>query len=226
MLTERQQAAGRNNILAVYDAALAHDPDHTAHGRAWYRRWSATVSLHPDNANSYAPHQLHAAFAALSPRVTPSRNLELLAQLTRGERPGTIATIADKAHDAINSHDPTHALEILLGKRSRANKTANFFLNLHNPDDPHPVTIDRHAYSIVLGRPCTDAEQSAMSSSTKRYEQVAQLYRDTAAALHILPSELQAATWTYYRQAGKSQGAYDLTTTTADPDDTEDTATP
>ena len=73
---------------------------------------------------------------------------------------------------------------ILSGK-----KIQNFYGNLLRPYCKEFITIDRHMATIA-------GEQRKMNSG-KRYDELAQAYREVAHGLNILPNRLQSLLWSY-----------------------------
>jgi hypothetical protein len=78
-------------------------------------------------------------------------------------------------------------------------KTGNFYRSIMDPSDPEAVTIDRHAHDIALGRPYGDADRGLGAKG--RYAVLSLAYRNAAAKLGILPSELQATTWVVWTES-------------------------
>jgi hypothetical protein len=77
-------------------------------------------------------------------------------------------------------------------------KVGSFYQNIVDPDDPEPVTIDRHAIAICLGRAPNEREQSL---TRWRYACYAAAYREVAAERGLSPNAVQAITWCEYRRA-------------------------
>lgn len=82
-------------------------------------------------------------------------------------------------------------LDILNGE-----KIKSFFINILHPEKVEHVTIDRHAYSIAVGRKMTDRD---MKLTKKQYTYYADIYRELAKELGVSPSLLQSATWVRWR---------------------------
>tara|TARA_R110002167_G_scaffold148634_1_gene341675 strand:+ start:406 stop:1050 length:645 start_codon:yes stop_codon:yes gene_type:complete len=75
-------------------------------------------------------------------------------------------------------------------------KTANFFLNISNPNNKEAVTIDRHQLSI-----CKNLKKSGggQTAGKRAYEILKEVHIETAKELNILPQQLQAVTWSTFR---------------------------
>ncbi len=75
-------------------------------------------------------------------------------------------------------------------------KTYHFFNNLLDPSHPDYVTIDRHMVEFMTG----DAYKGL---SLKKYEELAQVVKDAACEVGVIPNALQAVVWTAQRHAKK-----------------------
>jgi len=69
-------------------------------------------------------------------------------------------------------------------------KTWNFWMNLQGLDG---VTVDRHAYSIAMGKRYTPETMPSLTPA--KYQAVADAYRRVAAQVGVEPRQLQAVTW-------------------------------
>jgi hypothetical protein len=103
-----------------------------------------------------------------------------------------------------------------------AQKQKNFYLNLLDPKNPAPVTVDRHAFDVYWGmdsgvqdRPIMDALGGGESS----YDIIADAYRQAAQNLSeefgpLLPHQVQSMAWEVWRinkdaaYGGARGGAY------------------
>ena len=173
------------NILAVYNGAF---PNHFVDGQNWY------PSVH-DLGISLCPHDPHRAWgviAALSPMTPWPRNVFLAERtFTEGKAYGCLTNNADKANRIYAGEDP---LDVLGGM-----KITNFYLNIANPYADN-VTVDRHAHDIAMGE-VFGKQPRKMLNSKGGYNELADLYREVADHIGILPSELQAITWCAWREA-------------------------
>lgn len=83
-----------------------------------------------------------------------------------------------------------------------ANKTANFFMNLLEPNNHNFITIDRHAIKIMLN----SFVGGAMTLTTKNYIKATEAYKKAFEIIkHIdnfitVPNQVQAITWEQYRK--------------------------
>lgn len=86
-------------------------------------------------------------------------------------------------------------LELLNTKTGH--KTFNFYLNIANPENADAVTIDRHAFDIAAG--VRYGKEDRGLSSKRRYYEYVGYYQEAAALVGILPQQMQAITWEWYR---------------------------
>jgi hypothetical protein len=100
------------------------------------------------------------------------------------------------------------AIAIALGQNPldvlTSNKQRSFYLNILKPFDPHIVTVDGHAANIGLGKLASLDQAPGLSDSAYQFFSTA--YRQACHEINadsreenIIPPQLQAVTWTYYR---------------------------
>lgn len=178
------------NILTVYAYADRLDKKAGMDAYAEYLR----IMLNLAREFDFTTDEVCGVFAALSPNADYKTNLSstktMLGAFNNGRsldefRVTTYGNNKRKAWSILNGKTP---LEVLLAK-----KTRSFYLNISNPHDPDPVTIDGHMYSVWwLER---FKMQDAQVGSGNRYDKIAADYRFAAKALGILPNQLQAICW-------------------------------
>lgn len=171
-----------NHILAV----LADATDsQMAEGLAWYGDAHAIAAEAGDVRIGAG------VIAALSPLMSWERNVELARDAFRnGHAAGALSRNVAKADAILDGADP---LTVLGGDKVRS-----FYLNILDPFDTEPVTVDRHAYDIATGD--RNAENDRPGIKGKRYRDLADLYRSAAAEAGIIPNQLQSITWTVWRE--------------------------
>lgn len=178
-----------DNILSVYSRADRIDLDEGMHA---YVRYHESLKYYARFYSVKMPHVI-GAFAALSPNNDYIKNLRSLVTLLEGMRRGaqvhgcTVSTYKacrDRAWCFLHGKD---FLETTVGK-----KTRNFYLNILNPYDYEPVTIDGHMACVYVGRRMTMKE---VVRSRFKYDEVAQAVRQAAYDIGILPNQLQATLW-------------------------------
>lgn len=196
--------AAVGHIKASYYAALQY-PTLYRGGVAWY------FLAHADLKSMARRHgvtlEVTAAItAALSPNNKWIRNLidaENCLQFSASGggaidvKCGTYGENKTKAFRILQNEHP----DTVLG----GNKVKSFFQNLANPYDKYTVTVDGHAVAIVLGVRIPLSKSPQLSD--KQYAVVAEAYRQATKEINadrltgdaLLPSQVQAVTWTYYR---------------------------
>lgn len=175
------------NIINVFDQA---SPGDIEAGMVWYPQ-ARGACLGIARGEGITLRQAAGIVAALSPRTPWSRNLSAARKFIRGEvGEGTGANKA-KAAKILAGHDP----EVIL----RGPKVTSFFANIINPNDPEHVTIDVWAIRIDRG-PETWGQGYPSTPTPKQYWEIASRYREAAGRLGLVPSELQAITWTTIRR--------------------------
>jgi len=113
--------------------------------------------------------------------------------IEHGRRAGHTPAMIDKAEQITRTKDIEKIAAILNGP-----KITSFFYNILNPIGAEHVTIDRHALGVAI---CgLKRRRIDLIMTGKQYRTIASAYKWTAEQLGILPLELQAITWTTYRQ--------------------------
>lgn len=172
------------NILTVLENAT---PDQHASGMDWY------AFAHTFATDIAAGDIVRGAgvIAALSPQKEWGLNMRLAARaFAEGVATGNTGNCNDKANAILAGANP---LDVL----GNGLKTRNFYLNILDPSDAHPVTIDRHAYDIALGERAVGNKRLGLTPT--RYDAFCEAYRVAASVAGILPQQLQAVTWETWR---------------------------
>lgn len=136
------------------------------------------ASLSPNNSYAANIRDVHSVFQGVTTakeddiRVTTYRkNLIKALRIAHGESP----------------------LEVLGGKKVRS-----FYLNILNPDDIEPITIDGHMYSVwMLKRFNMD---DAKVGGGSKYDLIAKDFKTVAKTLGLRPNQLQAICWLTWRR--------------------------
>ena len=81
-------------------------------------------------------------------------------------------------------------------------KTRNFYLNLVNPLDPHPVTIDGHIYNAWMGRRL-NLNSAATRFKPSMYEELANDVRALANTYGEMANVIQATIWHSWKRIHK-----------------------
>lgn len=186
--------------------------------------------LNGEIANLYGYHEDigAAVFAALSPNNDYWGNLRDCHALLKAHRQkkkledfkvSTYGNNKRKAWDIAGGKD---ALELIV-----APKTRSFYLNIVNPFDPVPVTIDGHMLNIwrnkrvnlvalnVSKDPVTGKRKDRLTLGKSTYEKIAEGVRIVARENQLIPNQLQAILWTTWRRVWNIQkptqpGLFDL----------------
>jgi hypothetical protein len=181
----------RENLQRVLDQA--NDADWQIASQAWYRY--RRIVGHIAERHGFPVRIGAAVFAALSPNNDYLGNLRdtgrllAAAEARIGLADFKVSTYGPnklKAWRIVHGEDP---LDLIV-----ADKTRNFFLNVFDPSDPHPVTVDGHIFNAWTGvrRKLNSAD---MKGYSKFYETVATHIREIAADRGILPNVVQGGVW-------------------------------
>jgi hypothetical protein len=176
------------NILAKHDAAIAAGTDETAID--WYRV-ANSICRQFSQDYSVTPDTVYQVMAVLSPSNSWARNIQ---------DTGDMLATNDCSHQYGNLIE--YARRILQGEHlrsivKRGRKVRSFYACIANPNAPGPVCVDRHAVVLATGTPIQQLD--GWLDLTATYQLTAAAYRSAARALSLLPSELQAITWTQHR---------------------------
>lgn len=180
---------GRENILKVLDRADEVDREE---GKVAYPRYNEVLG-EIAGLYGYPLPAVIACFAALSPNNDYVGNLRSAVSVLVGHRAGvpvqeikvsTYNHCRDRAYTYLSG---VSFLDTVVGKKIRS-----FYLNILDPLDPEPVTIDGHAINIWRGE---RLPLKTVAHGTTRYEIVATDFRAVAQEAGLLPNQLQAITW-------------------------------
>ena len=183
-----------DNLQRVLVQALPSDIET---GRASYRKYNRIMCKLAAHCST-STRTASAVFASLSPNNDYSGNLRDAFKLLSAHRDKrnigdfTVSTYGQNKVKAWRIAGGCDPLELIV-----ANKTRNFFLNVYNPDDPHPVTIDGHILNAWRGR---RENLVGLKFPPKLYQTVAVDVRNLAAKQDMLPCQLQAILWVTWRR--------------------------
>ena len=176
------------NIMDAYNRAT---PEQAIAGAQWYSEAHELAGAIHDDVQAGA-----AIIAVLSPVLHWDRNAPVAVRAARAgtRRPaGVLGRNWTKAKAARVAGADLDA--IVKGKKVRA-----FWLCIAaNGRDPFAVCVDRHAVAIACGR-FLNGDESAKAVNGKRYDRVADAYRDAAALVGVSPATMQAVTWVVWRE--------------------------
>lgn len=173
-----------SRILDVYQRAPVG-------ARSWYHEAHAYAE---DLSREYGVtlEQACGVIAALSPNLSWDKNVAYARQLlATGDAP----VLGGSKRKALRIVQGERPLDVLSG-----HKVVSFYFNLLWPDTSDSVTIDRHAHDVAVGKRYGNRYRPLLRAKGG-YERLAEAYRHSADVVGITPSEMQAATWTAWREA-------------------------
>lgn len=181
-----------SNIISAWNAA---SPADHAEGRQWYRVAHDLAEIVGDGDVRTGA----GVIAALSP-MTPWERNEKLAREISATRvlKGHLGSALAKVARIMAGEDPMTVLPMDA-------KTGHFYRNIADPDDPDPVTIDRHAHDVAVGE-SYGSNDRGLSSKT-RYATLAHAYREAARRLGETAPTVQPVTWVYWRRTHGGDGS-------------------
>lgn len=172
-----------SHVLAELSRA---DANQHAAGMDWYAdAHSLALTL-----NSRNVAEASAVIAALSPQLSWDRNVVLAKRAYDGTLDGgCLPASIVKAHRILAGETP---LDVLGGLKVRS-----FYANIVDPTDSITVTVDRHAVDVAVARRLGKASPGL---TPKRYAAWSAAYREAALDKGMLPQQMQAITWTSWRE--------------------------
>lgn len=133
-------------------------------------------------------------FSALSPNNDYLNNLRGAATLLHWARHGV--TNLNNVNVGTFHHARARAIRLINGEPffevSKGLKTRNFYLNIVDPTDPIPVTIDGHMYWAAHGK---DGTMTEVRLGRPEYREIAGNIRELAKRQGFLPCQMQAILW-------------------------------
>jgi hypothetical protein len=176
------------NIVSTHDNLEKDYPHVLRAGKVWYDR--AHEIAHEVGKGDI--HKGAGVIAALSPQKGWDQNVHDARRLTAGK------LTSEKDHRILKAariHEGENPTDVLKGL-----KETSFYHNISNPNDPHHVTIDRHAHDVAIGKKYGAAERGL--GAVGRYSTFHSAYNAASEKLGIeTPSRLQAGVW-----VGQEQG--------------------
>jgi len=182
------------NLKRTFDLANEFD---ISVGRGAYRKYNRIMCKLAEKCGT-TPRIASAVFAALSPNNDYHGNLRDTHTVLMASKQNLfsdefkVSTYGNNKRKALYIADGADPLDQI-----RAKKTRNFFLNVDNPIDREPVTIDGHMINIWRG---WRERLVGLRSTPALYDEIADGVRRTAAGLDLIPCELQAILWITWRR--------------------------
>jgi hypothetical protein len=162
-------------------------------GMLAYRRYHSTMvnlSLHW----GVSLEKTVAVFVSLSPNNNYWSNLRSTASVLEAVhdgRPVSTIQVATYRHCLLRAYAyATDERDFLT--ETKGKKVRSFYLNVLNPLDPEPVTVDGHMVGAWRGQALTMKQAIPRS---REYDQIADAIRLMASALGVLPNQVQATLW-------------------------------
>lgn len=190
MCYAQTMTAHTRNITRAFRAASHRD---LLDGMDWYSRANTFAhTLDPDN-----PSRAAGVIASLSPLTAWPLNVRYSTAVYENTPFRTLGTNMRSAFDIFNGANP----EI----RLRGPKVRAFYFTIADPLHPDAVTVDRHAVDIAYGH-VTPNNGKERSLSKTEYRRIADMYIRAAKIISseyarvILPHQVQAVTWVYWRR--------------------------
>jgi hypothetical protein len=189
-------------IIEVYDQSTEDDRI------TWYSD-ALDFALYLCKNYRTAPNYFIVAgvISALSPQKSWDENKRLAENFFKNpnRNPGHTRVFYNKAlaimklvgGDLLDRNDVIISIcDILNGPKIRS-----FFLNIAVPEYKEIVTIDRHAISIVIGRPTTESDKINLTANQYKFFQ--DCYILAAKKAGVDPSYMQSVTWCAWRRLKK-----------------------
>jgi hypothetical protein len=130
--------------------------------------------------------------AAFSPMIRWDLNVEMARNaVASGQFIGHFKANNEKAFAIWNGAEP---LSVLGGNKVRA-----FYQQIVSAGEYTEPVIDRHSIAVALNRILSDEERKVYARG-KRYEAIANAYKEVAGGLGVAVSVLQATTWVNWRR--------------------------
>ncbi len=181
-----EAAANLRRFVETLPTAPTIDP-----ARRWYQNARRRIHRIADHHGCDRPASV-AAFAALSPGADIERNYQLLTTLlATGDAAHPYGRPVRVARNILHGQPPLDELG--------GNKVLSFYDNLARPQASTAVTIDRHAFAILMGGPTSDRTRTRALDRKGGYDWAADVYRTIADEYGVRPNELQAVTWHHWR---------------------------
>lgn len=181
----------KENLERVLDSA--NDSDWRIARTAWFRYNDIVGRIAA--ANGFSIEVGAAVFAALSPNNDYLGNLRDTSRLL-------VAAGAGRSIESFKvstyGSNKRKAWRIALGEKPLDlivfPKTRNFFLNILDPTDPVPVTVDGHIFNAWRGERMR-LNDAAQKANARFYEQVAGDIRQIGAERGLFPNVVQGGVW-------------------------------
>jgi hypothetical protein len=176
------------NLRLIFNQATKAD---LVDGRGSYRRYNKIMRMMGGN-HGYSHRIAAAVFCALSPNNDYNGNLRDARNLLKNHRAGRsiedfkVSTYGNNKRKAWALAGGADPLSLIL-----APKTRSFYLNVCDPTDPEPVTVDGHIHNCWSGKRMSLVGLRTLGN----YDEVAAAVRLLAFENKMVPCEMQGVLW-------------------------------
>lgn len=179
-----------SNLHSVFESATPYDRQLAAKSFHNYNQITSAIAT----KFGFPSYIGAAVFSALSPNNDYLGNVRdtstLLDAVEQGKTPeqfkvSTYGPNKIKAYRIAKGEDPLALIT--------AHKTRNFYLNINNPDDPYPVTVDGHMYCAWTGHKQTLKGLRGLTETI--YYKIADEVRTIASSNNITGCHAQGIIW-------------------------------
>ncbi len=184
-----------DNLRKTLDLATEHDTKLGLDSFFKYNRLMAAIAA----KTGFTPRVAAAVFSALSPNNDYWGNLRDTNTLLTAARHGlgldgfTVSTYGQNKRKAWQIAHGAEPLDLIVAK-----KTRSFFLNVNDPTDPVPVTIDGHMVNIWKNK--RENLVGLRWDDKKHYDVIAEDVRIVAHERGVIPSQMQGILWLTWRR--------------------------
>ncbi len=184
-----------DNLKKTLEQATEHDTQLGLESFFKYNRIVAMIAA----KTGFVTRVAAAVFSALSPNNDYWGNLRDAHTLLAAARDGldieafTVSTYGNNKRKAWQIAHGAEPLDLIVAK-----KTRSFFLNVYDPTDPHPVTVDGHMVNIWKRK--RENLVGLRWDDKKNYERIADDVRVLARERGVIPSQMQGILWLTWRR--------------------------
>lgn len=185
-----------DNLRRVADQAGPDDWDLARSAWRTYRTLTSRIALE----TGFTPRVGAAIFAALSPNNDYYGNLRDTRRVLAGVRAGLtpdqvkVSTYGQNKLKAWRIAQGEEPLDLIVYP-----KTRNFFLNVHDPDDPVPITIDGHIFNAWMGERIP-LKGAAQRMNGRYYQEASEDVRRLGEEMALIPNQAQGLVWWTWRR--------------------------
>lgn len=181
---------GVENLMRVLEQADSID---LAEGRLAYSRYNEVCRRIAERYD-YELEKTIAVFAALSPNNDYRGNIRSTLSVIEGHKTGkSLGRIKISTYNHCRDRAFSYLEGVDFLGTVKGEKIRSFYLNILNPLNPSPVTIDGHAVNAWRGERVN--LKTVVRERGFKYDEVADDFRTVAQIALMLPNQLQATIW-------------------------------